>query len=297
MSVELLFISLGAAIAFNIPIYIIARKKELLTTDGIIMAAVLGIFLFMITPLAWILLISFFLSSSMLSKVKSEAKKHLHEKFSKGNQRDAGQVLANGGLPALLLLGYVLTNARDLNFFLQLSQLNPLSPWILGYAAAVATVNADTFATEIGTINKKPPRNILKPWKIVPPGTSGGVTFLGTGASLLGSFEIALLHVSIVSFFSKYHPSTTLIQWLLILLLITTAGLTGSLIDSVLGATIQEMFWCSHCDKETEQPVHVSCQSRTKKTRGITGFNNDLVNFISALATSIMTILIAMFLL
>ncbi len=291
--VEQFLISLGTAIAFNLPIYFIAKKKKLLTPDGIITAAILGVFLFIVTPLAWMLLIAFFLSSSLLSKVKGDSKKHLHEKFSKGSQRDAGQVLANGGLPALLLLGYVLTNVQKMTIFLQLSQLNPLSSWLLGYAAAVATVNSDTFATEIGTISKRPPRNILRPWERVPPGTSGGITLLGTGASFVGALEIAILYVSFLSFFSNYQPLPTLTRWSLIILLITTAGLTGSLIDSVLGATIQEMFWCIHCKKETEQSLHVTCHSPTKKIRGIIGFNNDLVNFVSALITSVMIMIIS----
>lgn len=280
-------VALGLAVLFNLPIYYMARKKQLLTTDGILMAAILGTFLFVITPLAWFLLIAFFLSSSGLSKFMSAKKEPLHEKFAKGSQRDAGQVWANGGLPALLILGYWILNASNTYDFLQLSSLDTFSPWLLAYAIAVATVNADTFATEIGTLSSSPPRNILRPWEIVSPGTSGGVSVLGTLASLLGAMEIAILYFGFSFIFNNnILAQVSLPTGVLVFLIIATLGLVGSLVDSFLGATIQEMFWCEQCRKDTEQAFHVKCQQPTKKIRGIPKFNNDVVNFVSALVAS-----------
>lgn len=42
-----------------------------------------------------------------------------------------------------------------------------------------------------------------------------------------------------------------------------TAGLVGSLFDSLLGASVQCIYWCDHCEKETERPLH-SCGMRTR---------------------------------
>lgn len=284
--------ALGLAIAFNLPIYFMTRKKQLLTTDGIFLAAVLGIFLFTITPFAWFVLIAFFLSSSALSKFKSTKKKTFHEKFAKGSQRDAGQVWANGGLPSLLLLGYWIQSSMNPLSFLQLTELNVLSPWIIGYVIAVAAVNADTFATELGTLSKNPPRNILKPWKKVVPGTSGGISVLGTLASLLGAMEISCLYFLFLILFNTSLIQNNLIHVMFIVILTTLLGFTGSLIDSVLGATIQEMYWCEQCGTETEQAFHVKCSQPTKKMRGITKFNNDVVNFVSALIASILGMMV-----
>ena len=54
-----------------------------------------------------VLLLAFFISSSLLSRAFAASKFVLAEKFAKGSRRDYGQVLANGGLGALLALGLV----------------------------------------------------------------------------------------------------------------------------------------------------------------------------------------------
>jgi uncharacterized membrane protein len=68
------------------------------------------------------------------------------------------------------------------------------------------------------------------------------------------------------------------------LIAITFAGLVGSLLDSILGATIQGIYRCPQCDKETERhPVHL-CGSETTLIRGWRWLNNDLVNFIASVS-------------
>jgi uncharacterized membrane protein len=72
---------------------------------------------------------------------------------------------------------------------------------------------------------------------------------------------------------------------------ITSAGLFGSLIDSILGATIQAVYYCPDCKKETEkQPLH-SCGSKTQYLRGWRWLNNDWVNTICALSGGFVMIL------
>ena len=56
------------------------------------------------------------------------------------------------------------------------------------------------------------------------------------------------------------------------------AGLTGSLFDSVLGASVQAIYRCPACQKETERhPLHL-CGTETIRVRGWRWLNNDWVN-------------------
>ena len=132
----------------------------------------------------------------------------------------------------------------------------------------LASVNADTWATELGTLNPSPPRIITDLRKRVEAGTSGGVSLWGTIAALLGASVIGVLAAVL-------YPN---VDWSLFLL-ITISGLLGSLFDSLLGATVQAMYFCPLDKKETEKhPLH-TCGTETIHIRGWTWLNNDWVNF------------------
>jgi len=61
------------------------------------------------------------------------------------------------------------------------------------------------------------------------------------------------------------------------------AGLAGSLFDSLLGATLQGIYFCPACGKETERhPTH-GCGSPTKPLRGWRWLDNDGVNFAASM--------------
>lgn len=241
----------------------LAFKAHSLNKSGAIAAFLVGTIIFGIGGWSWaILLLTFFITSSVLSRAFKKKKQNLDEKFSKGSQRDAGQVFGNGGIPAFFAV---------LNFFY------PNEPIIwLCFSASLAAVNADTWATELGVLNKTPPRMITNLNKIVEKGTSGGISLTGTLASLAGSGLIALLASLLTSNWS-------------IFLIITLAGILASLFDSLLGGTVQAMYFCPKDNKETEKhPLH-TCGTQTIHIRGWKWLNNDLVNF----ACSIFGVLIA----
>jgi uncharacterized protein (TIGR00297 family) len=232
----------------------LAYKAKSLNKSGAIAAFFVGGIIFGIGGWQWaILLLTFFITSSGLSRAFKKRKQNVEdEKFSKGSQRDAGQVFGNGGIPA---------------FFAALNLFYPNEPIIwLCFSASLAAVNADTWATELGVLNPNPPRMITNLNKIVEKGTSGGISLTGTFASLAGSALIALLASLLTSNWS-------------IFLIITLAGLFASLFDSFLGATIQAMYFCPTDNKETEKhPLH-TCGTQTIHIRGWKWLNNDLVNF------------------
>ena len=235
----------------------LAYRAHSLNKSGAIAAMFLGTIIFGIGGWQWaILLLTFFITSTALSRAFKKSKQGLNEKYSKGNERDAGQVFGNGGLAAACVLVRTLFPESTVS-------------WV-GFAASLAAVNADTWGTELGVLNPTPPRLITDLRKRVEKGTSGGVSLWGTVASLIGSAVIALPAVLL-------DPTGSLTTDHF--LLITAAGLAGSLFDSFLGATVQAMYYCPTDKKETEKhPLH-TCGTQTVHIRGWRWLNNDWVNF------------------
>lgn len=207
---------------------------------------------------AAILLVAFFASSSGLSRIFNPHKKAVSEDFSKSGQRDWVQVLANGGAAWLALLAGAM------------GWLSQSVAW-LAFAAALATANADTWATELGVLSRTPPR-LVTTGAPAPTGASGAVSLLGTLVGLAAALLIGLL--------AGWLRGRDL---LLVVLVVGVSGLLGSLIDSYLGATVQAGYYCPKCRKETERhPLH-SCGTATQLRRGLPWFSNDGVNFLSTL--------------
>lgn len=247
-------------------VVIAARLTRSLNLSGALAAAALGTVVFGLGGWSWaILLLGFFISSSALSRLFGRRKHSLNEKFSKGHQRDAAQVIANGGFSGLFLL-------------LHLAFPEAAWPW-LAYAGSLAAVNADTWATELGVLSRSEPR-LITTGETVERGTSGAISLAGSAAALAGGLFIALLAVML------WAPGNApgVERGLLLALLIGLAGLLGSLLDSYLGATLQAIYICPTCQKETERyPLH-TCGSATRRVRGLPWLNNEWVNLACAAA-------------
>lgn len=259
-------ILLGFALA--VPIAALAWRLQSLSWTGAGAAVLVGIIVFGLGGWRWaVLLLAFFVSSSALTRAFKKDKLGMNEKFSKGGRRDAGQVLANGGVAALFVICHLLLPAAAW-------------PW-MGFAGALAAVNADTWATELGVLNPNPPRLITNLNRRVERGTSGGVSLWGTISSLLGAALIAAL-----AFWLAPDP---LPQWP-VFLVIALSGLAGSLSDSLLGATVQAMYLCPADQKETEKhPLH-SCGTPTVRLRGWKWLDNDWVNVVCSLCGGLLAV-------
>lgn len=233
----------------------VAWRVRALTRSGALAAALVGGLIFGLGGLPWaLLLLAFFISSSALSGISADRKETIGEKFAKGSRRDWAQVLANGGLGTLLVIFYSL--APD-----------ELWPWI-AYSGAMAAVTADTWATELGVLSRGPAR-LVTSGQVVEAGTSGAISPLGLAASLAGGTLIGLLGWAAA-------PVSTPIG--IVVAAIALAGLLASLFDSLLGATVQAIYYCPACEKETERyPLH-TCGTATTHHRGWRWLNNDVVN-------------------
>jgi uncharacterized protein (TIGR00297 family) len=232
-------------------IAILAFVKQKLTRSGMIAACIVGTFIVIGLHLYGLLLLGlFFISSTLLSSLKKESMSS--EVTEKGGERDFVQVLANGGISALLAFIYL--------FF-------PSPIIICGFVGSLAAANSDTWASELGAYSKKNPVHLLK-GRRVEAGTSGAMTALGTAAAIAGSFLIAVF--AIFFWWGDYYNSHIL------LIVLTLTGFLGHFLDSLLGALWQVLYRCSACFLETERKEH--CGQPTVQIKGRKWINNDIVN-------------------
>jgi uncharacterized protein (TIGR00297 family) len=260
-----LLIQLAVGIVLSGLVAGLAYWRGSLTKSGGLGAILVGTLIFGFGGWAWgVLLIVFFVSSSLLSHYKAGEKSGLAEKFDKGSQRDFGQALANGGIAALAAV---------------LSLALPMPLMLAAFSGALATVNADTWATELGVLSKRPPR-LITTGKPVEYGTSGGISVLGTLATLGGGLLIGLAAALLIAVNDRFAGRDFAALPLIPVALL--AGLAGSLFDSLLGATVQSIYYCPTCQKETEKKLH-TCGTPTNRLRGWPWLDNDLVNLVSSL--------------
>jgi uncharacterized protein (TIGR00297 family) len=189
-----------------------ARLLRGVTTAG---AAVGGLVCFVLMVAAgwggFAVLGTVFLMTWIATRVGYRQKQLLGSAERRGG-RNAGQVLANLGVSAVAALLYIRLHDSRL---------------LLAFAAALSEVAADTLSSEIGTVLGGTPR-LLTTWEAVPAGTDGAITWPGTLVAL-----IAALLVSLVGAITNVFPNRELLTC-------TAAAMLGTLVDSLLGATLEQ---------------------------------------------------------
>ncbi|TNY18730.1 integral membrane protein DUF92-domain-containing protein [Rhodotorula diobovata] len=113
---------------------------------------------------------------------------------------------------------------------------------VLAAVAFWAACCGDTFASELGILSRSPPR-LLTTLRPCPRGTNGGVSPWGTLVSLLGGLLVGLLAVASLA---AQRQTTACGAWgwaVEIVAVAGAAGLGGSLLDSLLGATLQATYF------------------------------------------------------
>jgi uncharacterized protein (TIGR00297 family) len=220
-----------------------AYRARALTRGGALAAWAVGAVVFGIGGwMAAFALLTFFVSSTLLSRWRRGQKEALG--YEKGGRRDAGQVLANGGIAAVCVL-LTLTGVKS---------------GMLLFLSALAAANADTWATEIGSALGGQPYDIRTGRK-APAGTSGAVSLPGTAAALAGAMLLGVFAGS---------PAKDVI--------VTAAGFGGAIFDSLLGATVQAQW------RDPANPGRWTEQAQTgPPQRGWRGVGNDGVNALCTL--------------
>lgn len=255
-------------IAFSIVLAYSAYRAKSLSVSGTFGAIFMGSIIFSIGGLFWMIPMAvFFVLSSLLSKIGKSRKSQASLMAEKHDVRDIYQVYANAGVGFICAIIFYFTQ-NDIFYFT--------------YLASLAAATADTWATEFGTLLGKHPRKITN-FKKCLPGESGGITIPGSIASLMGAASIGL---------SGYFLSEKI--GLIVLILIILAGFFGSLMDSLLGATIQAQYKCPKCQKITEKLSHCSGIA-TELHKGLRWINNDFVNLMCTLCGAELMYLVSQF--
>lgn len=276
-----------------------------------------------------------------------------NHKSKKGGQRDAWQVFCNSATAVVASVLFRILYVDDVSPALVPAFLEPhrhsitwqsgkrwclllvddstsLFPWLGDRTGAVAQgcflamlghfacCMGDTLASELGILSRKPPRLILPPFAVVPPGTNGGQSLVGTLAALAGGTLIGLFSGVSLLFFDNAACQTRLIKGPSVALfklvfLGSLAGLGGSTIDSILGATLQRT-WYNTSSRQVllgslpKQEQDKALAAGVKKADGsdsigqwqvVTGrdvLSNNAVNLISSVTTALLTVVVGRYL-
>jgi uncharacterized protein (TIGR00297 family) len=258
-----------AAVLLNLLIALAAYKKHALDAGGTIAALMIGMCIFIFAGIVpWLMLMVFFASSSVISYFKKEHKIKLSSEYEKV-RRNYRQVLANGSVPAIFSILYFFTQSDAVMFAL---------------IASVAVCCSDTWASELGVLNKGKTVSIAS-FKPVDKGSSGGVSLFGTAVAAAGAFLIAFLF----SYSLLWRSDIMIIETFWVFTSLAFFGLVGSLIDSLIGATIQAKFIDAKTQKITESPG--AKNNPNKKISGIRLITNGTVNFMSVAITAVIALI------
>lgn len=236
------------AILLSVVCGFIAFMLNWLTLDGVVAAILFGIISYGLGGLTGAaVVLTFFVSSSLLSKDMISDESLLDKKF----RRDGHQVWSNGFWFTLWTIIWFLTK---MDFFMTAA------------IASIAFANADTWASEIGGHRVKGKTYLISNFREVKPGSDGGISIIGTLATLAGAVLIAVIF---------WLLNMELNIWLAVM--IAASGFAGSFIDSWLGAKVQG--------------IKLNPFFRNLFARQISYVDNNLVNWMAAGSSSVIALI------
>lgn len=208
----------------NLLLISLAQRLPLLTTAGWLHAGALGTILWgCLGPRAWLAVVLYLALGSLVTRLGFRRKQALGLAEGRGGRRGPENVWGSAATGALLALAVPLLPAA----------LTPLL--VVGFAASFAAKLGDTFGSEVG---KRWGRRcvLITTLRPVPPGTDGAISLEGTAASLIGSALMAALMLAL-----GLLPGWPLVA------LVALVGLLATLLESVLGASLQgRLSWLSN---------------------------------------------------
>jgi uncharacterized protein (TIGR00297 family) len=229
----------GSAVTVNLVAAASGYAAGTVNLSGAICGTLIGVLIFVALGWqGWTLLLATFLTASITTRIGRTLKQQRRIAEERGGRRGAGNAIANTGVAAIAAM----LTGLDVH----------ASAARLVFVAALVAGGSDTIASEIGKAYGR------RTWSVttlrrVPPGTSGAMSVEGTSAGVIGALGLGGIAVALGLLASRS------------LALVVVSATIGSLVESWLGATLEEP--------------------------GI--LNNDLLNFINTAVSALAALVIA----
>ncbi|OCB87815.1 hypothetical protein A7U60_g5139 [Sanghuangporus baumii] len=311
-------------------------RKKSLSPSGALAAFIVGFLMLSAKVRAFgVSLIVFYLVGSRATKAGKSTKAKLEEGHQEAGYRTAQQVLCNSFsaflatvlwtalfVPGTYLAQYLPGWIEEKGEPYSADDWCPLSSsrgygWsrfllliILGHFACCL---GDTLASELGILSKSPPI-LITTLRSVPPGTNGGVSALGTFASVTGGIIMGLTMGVSLALESSACRAVLAPMLTELIFIGGVAGLFGSMVssdesvfdreirarlnrelffqvDSLMGATIQRTRFSSKTKRILldEIPISAFSPNEIKVVSGLDLLTNNQVNLLSSIITALAT--------
>jgi uncharacterized protein (TIGR00297 family) len=201
-----------STILLSVLIILYAYLRGRIDLSAVFASGLVGAIALLTVGVEWIyLILAFFVLGNLVTRYRYKVKEGygVAEKV-----RSYRNVFGNGGAAMVFALLYALSKGENV--------------FLLGYAGAMASAAADTFATEIGEVHGRSPRMVTT-LKKAAIGTNGAVSFAGCLAALLGASLVSSMPFLFAGSYNKE----------LFFVLGTFSGFLGCYVDSWVGATLE----------------------------------------------------------
>ena len=292
-------------------------ERKSFSLEGALSAFTVGSITMAHSLIAGCLLMIFYFGGTMATRYCAEEKKAMDGEASVKAARGVMQVACTAGVGVVLLTLH--------KPFWQAGVWGggcfPTNKLLRSFVGSICCALGDTLASELGILSIQEPRLITNPFRKVPRGTNGGVTLDGFFLSAGGGLVIGASTLALVIYTADCSSDGMLLlpedlaspSSVRFLILSGLAGLVGSVVDSLLGATLQASYLYKGKVISAPLPKGVSCEKAillrvgekwvpqgrdSDNTQGkhvegvayhISGVNvlsNEIVNLISAMAAA-----------
>ncbi|MDB5144298.1 MAG: hypothetical protein JWQ66_3011 [Mucilaginibacter sp.] len=200
---------------------IISVKAEKLTLPAALTGGAIAVLIFLGAGYTGLSMLAAFFVLGTIATVWKKKEKQLFKPATDHTKRNSGQVLANGGVAAIIGI---------------MTCFMPAQTGLLRImmAASLASAMADTLSSELGMIYGRRFYNIVT-FKKDEKGLDGVISVEGTLIGIVGPAMIAIIYALGFGWSNSF-------------LIILVAGTIGNLSDSVLGALLERRYYLDNDD-------------------------------------------------